>query len=344
MPKFLVIQDGPDAELESVLVEKHSGSDLDVARRETQQPGTAESAQTPEGKPSLSVTTIERGADEVAFDLHDSQGHSVELSLPLNPALSAAKQAVELHQSRTSTYGFFEGLALGITSSQPPATPLTPEAFKQDKGRRRSKNRPRWHRSVELARLQNEADRAMLILESLLQLAATEPAPELRRFRLQSVLARSMRVHGLRYPERAFEVFGHSSHLALAEPRWMDLVLALLLNNAERYTPQDRPFEIDSFDDGDKCSIAFIDQSAGEHLERSLGLWDLYDPAQDSPDPTAPGSGITLSLGRQLVESMHGEVWCGRRRHGGSAFVISLPQARQSVRVVSLPSKMAATR
>jgi len=183
----------------------------------------------------------------------------------------------------------------------------------------------------------------MLILKSVLQLASRQAAPELRRFRLQSFLARTIRLHRLRYPERTFEVMGRSSHLALAEPRWTDLVLALLLNNAERHTPPGHAFELDSFDDGDKCSIALVDQSGGEHLERSLGLWDLYDPAEDASDEDAGGAGMSLSLGRQLVESMHGEVWCGRRRHGGSASVISLPQARRRARLVSLPSRMART-
>ena len=283
----------------------------------------------------------DRGADEVVFDLHDSLGHSVELSLPLSPALVGAKQAVERKHSQTSTQGFFETLASEITSREPPARPLTTEAFEQGGGRRRASTR--WRRSEELARLENEAERAMLILKSVLQLASRESASEFRRFRLQSVLARTIRLHRLRYPERTFEVGGHSSHLALAEPRWMDLVLALLLNNAERYAQPGHAFELDSFDDGDKCSIAFIDPSGGGHLERSLGLWDLYDPMDDTSDEDAGGSGISLSLGRQLVESMHGEVWCGRRRHGGSAVVISLPRARRRARVVSLPSRMART-
>jgi len=177
----------------------------------------------------------------------------------------------------------------------------------------------------------------MLILKSVLQLASRDSSPEPRGVRLQSLLARTIRLHRQRYPERTFEVLGQASHLALAEPHWMDLVLALLLNNAERHSPPGSAFELDSFDDGDKCSVAFVDQSGGEHLERSLELWDLYDPSEPSD---AGGSGITLSLGRQLVESMHGEVWCSRRRQGGSALVISLPRARRRGRVVSLPSRM----
>jgi len=260
--------------------------------------------------------------------------------------LVGGKQAVERKHSQTSTQGFFEALASEITSREPPARPLTAAAFKKRGGRRRTNDRSRFRRSAEQAKLQNEADRAMLILKSVLELASSQSDSEFRRLRLQSVLSRAIRVHRLRYPERTFEVIGHSSHLALAEPRWMDLVLALVLNNAERYTPPGHALEMDTFDDGDKCSIAFVDQRGGQQLELSLGLWDLYDPAQDGSDEDARGSGISLSLGRQLVESMHGEVWCGQRRHGGSAFVISLPRARpeprRRARVVSLPSRMAA--
>jgi len=179
----------------------------------------------------------------------------------------------------------------------------------------------------------------MLILKSVLQLASRDSSPEFRRFRLQSLLVRTIRLHRQRYPERTFEVLGQSSHLALAEPHWMDLVLALLLNNAERHTPPGCAFELDTFDDGDKCSVALVDQSGAGHLERSLELWDLHDPSEVPSDEDAGGSGITLSLGRQLVESMHGEVWCSRRRQGGSAFVISLPRARRRGRVVSLSSR-----
>jgi signal transduction histidine kinase len=347
MSRFLVIQDGKDAELESVLVEKQGRSDREFPGQDAWQPGAADSAPATSSQPSLSVKMKTRGADEVVFGLHDLLGHSVELSLPLNPLLVGAKEAVQRKQGGATTRGFFEALASEITSPQPPERPLTIDAFKHENGRRHSGKRSRSLRSLELARLQNEADRAMLILRTVLQLASRDAAPGFRRLRLESVLSRAIRRHNLRYPERTFKVVGHSSHLALAEPRWMDLVLALLLNDAERYVPQGHAFEIDSFDDGDKCSIAFVDQTGAEHLELSLGLWDLQDPGEDLSNERVRGSGMSLSLGRQLIESMHGEVWCGHRRRGGSAFVISLPRARPAPRprakVVSLRSRMPAT-
>jgi hypothetical protein len=342
MSRFLVIQDGKDAELESVLVEKNGRSDRDFSREDALQPAIAETSLPTSGNPSLSVKMKSRGADEVVFDLHDLLGHSVELSLPLKPQLVGAKQAVERTPRGTSTRGFFEALASEITSPEPPKRRLTIDGSKRDNGRQRAEKRPRWLASIELARLQNEADRAMLILKTVLQLASRGAAPGFRRFRLESVLARAIRRHNLRYPARTFRVVGHSSHLALAEPSWMDLVLALLLNDAERHIPQGHAFEIDSFDDGENCSIAFVDQTGGDHLERSLGLWDFQDQGEDLANKSIRGSGMSLSLGRQLVESMHGEVWCGHRRHGGSALVISLPRARRG-KVVRLRSRMPAT-
>jgi signal transduction histidine kinase len=180
-------------------------------------------------------------------------------------------------------------------------------------------------RTTALATIHSEAERALLILDSLLRLAEgrTKTKVETTSIPLHAVILRVIEGHRRRHPERWFVVSGDSPLFATANSLWVELALANLLSNAEKYTPRDRQIEVKFHQHGSKATISVLDNGVALPEERYTRLWEIYG----SPDPEVrvSGSGIGLALCKDLVERMGGQVWAGPRNAGGSVFSISLP-------------------
>jgi signal transduction histidine kinase len=180
-------------------------------------------------------------------------------------------------------------------------------------------------RNLALHSVEGEAERALLILEGLLRLAQvrTHRPEQQSEVPLHAVLRKVAADHRRRNPERTITVSGESPIFARAESSWVELALANLLNNAEKYSPHDSEIEITSYENDNWSTILVLDHGMSLPPDRYQRLWDLYSHGPD-PEIMVSGSGIGLSLCKELVESMGGHVWAGPR-NGGSAFAISLP-------------------
>jgi signal transduction histidine kinase len=169
-----------------------------------------------------------------------------------------------------------------------------------------------------------EAERALMILDSLLRLAEsrTKSGVQLGSVPLHAVLRHVVDAHVRRNPHRQVTVAGDLELFAAANSLWVELALANLLTNAEKYTPRDRPIEIDLRQNGSRATVAVLDRGTTLPARRYAALWTVYE----SPDPEVQvgGSGIGLALCRDLVQAMGGSVWAGPRNAGGSVFSVSL--------------------
>jgi len=183
-------------------------------------------------------------------------------------------------------------------------------------------------RSV-LRSILTETESSLLILEGLLMaVQARRRTVSVSQVPLHSVLRRIIADHKRRFPERVFAVLGDSPVFALGNSTWIQIALANLVTNAEKVTPHGQPIEVSLRREGDKVIVLVLDQghplapTAYEHL------WDIY--TKGPPEGLEiTGSGIGLSITKELVDSMGGSVWAGPRSHGGSAFAISLHTASE---------------
>ncbi len=339
MSKLLLIQDGKDAELETTLVQS-SDTASGAARPADERPGIAAIESMLLATQGLSLQMKSSSGVGLVFNLQDAKGHSVELNRPLDAGLLRQMSETEPAFNAGLPGGLVTALASQIASVGSPPRPTSTDASTEEESGRRAEKQRQWSLSLEASKLQDEADRALLILKEIVQMVGGDPLASLSRLRLQSVLDRTVRGHNRHYPERTIELKQRSTHLALGYPHWVDFALSLLLDSAEKYTPKEQPFEVNCFDQSSTCSIALSDQSGKEDAGRFFSLWDLND--SDSNE-IAAASGLSLSVGRQLIESMHGEFWFGYRKQGGCVFVVTLPRARPGWRrpanVISLSRK-----
>jgi signal transduction histidine kinase len=182
-------------------------------------------------------------------------------------------------------------------------------------------------RIAAIQSIQDETERALLILNGILKLAegrASHP-PVAQRVPLHTVLNRIVTSHRRQNPHRKLLLRGEAPLFAQGNSLWIELAVGNLLGNAEKYTPRDREIEIAFHQNGSMVAIVVMDRGDGLPPERYAALWDLYARGAKGQTLDVSGSGIGLSLCKELTEEMGGQVWAGPREAGGSVFALSLP-------------------
>lgn len=179
-------------------------------------------------------------------------------------------------------------------------------------------------RASALQGIQTEAEHALLVLDGLLKLVESRRVtmPQ-AMIPLHSVIPQVVAEHRRRYHNRAFIVTGDSPVFAAGNSTWIRLAIANLIANAEKVTPREHAIEVNVCQEADRSLIIVLDHGVSLGPAVYAALWDIY--AKGPPDGVEiSGSGIGLSLCKELVEAMGGRVWAGPRLDGGSAFAISL--------------------
>jgi len=105
-------------------------------------------------------------------------------------------------------------------------------------------------------------------------------------------------------------------------------VLANLLNNAAKYTPEERRIGIAAGTDAARGRLVLTvrDEGIGMDPELTVHVFDLFTQAQRSIDRAQGGLGLGLALVKNLVELHGGTVACTSPGLGrGSTFEVALP-------------------
>jgi two-component system OmpR family sensor kinase len=171
-----------------------------------------------------------------------------------------------------------------------------------------------------------DADRAMLIIDSILSLIQSKRADWLSAVPVHSVIGRAVQVHRRRQPGRPIAVSGDSPVYGLANAACLELALNNLLDNADTHTPADGEIEVTIRQSGSRVSVRIMDRGTALRPDGDRKTSEVNSRSTDS-DLLARGSAMSLVLSKELVESMQGEMWAGPRRNGGTVFTICLPSA-----------------
>lgn len=107
-----------------------------------------------------------------------------------------------------------------------------------------------------------------------------------------------------------------------ADPRRMRQVLANLLDNAIKYTPNGGKVEIEAFQKEQQVIVLFKDTGIGISPEDMPRIWDrLY---RGDKSRSQRGLGLGLSLVKAVVHAHHGQVEACQNPGGGSLFALYL--------------------
>ena len=123
----------------------------------------------------------------------------------------------------------------------------------------------------------------------------------------------------------------------------VDQILVNLVNNAIKFTPNDRTITISAyvkdaselhneiFEDvldvlsGKYLVVCVHDEGVGIAKENLKHVFDRFEQIENSLTREAGGTGLGLSIARQLLEAHNGAIWCDSELETGSDFYFALP-------------------
>jgi CheY-like chemotaxis protein len=115
-------------------------------------------------------------------------------------------------------------------------------------------------------------------------------------------------------------------------------VVANLLNNATKYTPEGGTLQLRLEADGQDFVLTIQDDGIGMEPALVARVFDLFTQAERTPDRSQGGLGLGLALVKSLVELHGGTVQAASPGPGqGSSFTVRLPRYTQDVALAPQP-------
>ena len=111
-----------------------------------------------------------------------------------------------------------------------------------------------------------------------------------------------------------------------ADVDFLGEIIANLIENAIKYTPEGGAIWVNVQGDGDRALINVTDTGIGIAAEDLQHIFQKFYRADNSQTRTVGGTGLGLYLVKQRVEAMAGRVWAESAFGEGSTFYVSLPR------------------
>jgi PAS domain S-box-containing protein len=174
--------------------------------------------------------------------------------------------------------------------------------------------------------IRESAEQLASLLESMLVLARVgEEDPDLEPLLLDRVVRRAVDRHREVFPKRRIGVSVRAAApLVEANEAWIYQVIANMLGNAEKYSPQHGRITVIVDRDPTEVSVRVLDQGHGIADEDAPHIFDAFYRAAHAVKESA-GLGLGLAVCKRLVELQGGMVWAATRREGGAEFGFALP-------------------
>jgi two-component system sensor histidine kinase KdpD len=109
-----------------------------------------------------------------------------------------------------------------------------------------------------------------------------------------------------------------------ADPEMIGLALRQLLGNAVKYSPPGSTIAITAHQTGDTVTIRVYDQGPGIPQNEVESIFQRFYRGSRARD-SVPGTGMGLSVARDIISAHQGRLWAENRPEGGAQFSFSLP-------------------
>ena len=190
--------------------------------------------------------------------------------------------------------------------------------------------------SEAVAYIRKEAQRLVELLNQLLDFGQVEQGgPNLDRepIDLARMARQAVEPWVLRYPRVVFRLVQHGDAIVEGDFLKLHRVLANLLDNAVRHSPDGGTITVDVGGDGSQAFLSVTDEGAGVPVEDRQRVFQRFVRLGSESDPgegKERGPGIGLYVVRGLVEAHGGSVSVeeGGDEGVGARFVVKLPFRR----------------
>jgi signal transduction histidine kinase len=109
------------------------------------------------------------------------------------------------------------------------------------------------------------------------------------------------------------------------DARWLGRAIENLLDNAIEFSPADGTVAVTSGHDGADARVTVLDEGPGIPADAREAVFDRFRRLDPSRTRATGGSGIGLSIVREIALAHGGRAWTEPGPRGGSLFVLALP-------------------
>lgn len=158
------------------------------------------------------------------------------------------------------------------------------------------------------------------------------------RYSLNEVLqAAADRIRSLQ-PERAILIdIPRSIEQVHGRPELLGQMLAILLDNAAKYSELDRPIKVNASRSSGRIVVSVSDEGIGIPSEEVEKIFQPFYRARNTA--SGDGIGLGLSLAQKIARCHGGDISVSSDSGRGSTFSITLPQAPTSSKLTSFRSR-----
>jgi signal transduction histidine kinase/DNA-binding response OmpR family regulator len=117
-----------------------------------------------------------------------------------------------------------------------------------------------------------------------------------------------------------------------ADVRRIKQVVLNLVTNAVKFTPPGGRITVSAHAVGNEVQVCVADTGIGIAAADQAAVFDAFQQVSRGPEPKPEGTGLGLTLSRQIVGLHGGRIWLESELGEGSSFTFSLPTAQAGVR------------
>jgi signal transduction histidine kinase len=173
-----------------------------------------------------------------------------------------------------------------------------------------------------------QVERLGRLVSQLLELSQLESGAvpmQVRRFELRSLVADAVEEAMLHAPETTIELAVDENLHVDGDPERIHQVMANLLANATRHSPDGAPVGVRAWADDGRVVIEVADQGPGIPPEQAQRVFERFYRADSARATTDGGAGLGLAIARWIVDLHGGVIRPEPNQPHGCRMVVVLP-------------------
>lgn len=123
-------------------------------------------------------------------------------------------------------------------------------------------------------------------------------------------------------------MFDNEKKMVYADRKAVSQILNNLLSNALKFSPSNKKVRLEIKNDDDFTYFSVIDQGPGLTETDKKNLFKRFTKLSAKPTGDESSTGLGLSIAKNLIIKMNGEIWCESDSGKGAKFTFSLPKSK----------------
>jgi two-component system, OmpR family, sensor histidine kinase CiaH len=127
---------------------------------------------------------------------------------------------------------------------------------------------------------------------------------------------------GSRYPDRKLGTRIEPDAELVADALLLKLLLSNLLENANKYSPKEKPIRLNVFDSNGEVQIEVVDEGQGIDEKEKENIFKKFYRIGDEQTRKTKGTGLGLYLCKKIAEDHNGRISVADNQPTGSIFIV----------------------